>query len=263
MQLTPAERLLQELGVTEPNEIDLEAIAYHVSARVRFRNLEGCEAHITGNADEAIITVNQRSSFRRARFSIAHELGHWKYHRGRRLVCRVDDIQPRSAISVERVADGFAADLLMPAYLFQPLSRQQPKLTFKAVFALAEEFKTSREATAIRLVESGHSPAILVCHGLNGRKWFTRAPGVPDKWFPRDSLDAQSFAFGILFGQAPDDTYPRRIGADAWFDRWEASGFDVQEQSIKISDDKVLTIVSLIDQRMLVEADNRSGRQRR
>ena len=27
---------------------------------------------------------------------------------------------------------------------------------------------------AIRLVEGGHSPALLVCHGLKGRKWFAR-----------------------------------------------------------------------------------------
>jgi hypothetical protein len=35
--LTPAEALLQELGITEPEEIDLEAIAYHIGGRVRFR----------------------------------------------------------------------------------------------------------------------------------------------------------------------------------------------------------------------------------
>ena len=46
MALTQAERLLQELGVTEPGEIDLEAIAYHVNARVRYRPLDGCEARI-------------------------------------------------------------------------------------------------------------------------------------------------------------------------------------------------------------------------
>ena len=48
MLLSPAERLLQELGVTEPDEIDLEAIAYYVNARVRYRRLDGCEARIIG-----------------------------------------------------------------------------------------------------------------------------------------------------------------------------------------------------------------------
>jgi hypothetical protein len=61
--VTPAERLLQELGVTEPGEIDLEAIAFHLGAHVRYRTLDGCEARIIGSNDTAIITVNERSSY--------------------------------------------------------------------------------------------------------------------------------------------------------------------------------------------------------
>jgi hypothetical protein len=60
-----AERLLQELGITEPKEIDLEAIAYHVGAHVRRQPLDGCEARIIGCGDRAIITVKARSSHRR------------------------------------------------------------------------------------------------------------------------------------------------------------------------------------------------------
>ena len=55
--MTPAETLLRELGVTEPEEIDLEAIAFHAGARVRFRMLCGCEAHIVGCNGAAVITV--------------------------------------------------------------------------------------------------------------------------------------------------------------------------------------------------------------
>ena len=82
MPLTPAERLLQELGITEPNEIELDAIAHHVGACVRYRPLQGCEARIIGTGDRAIITVKSDSHPRRKRFSIAHELGHWYHHRG-------------------------------------------------------------------------------------------------------------------------------------------------------------------------------------
>ena len=114
MSLTPAEQLLQELGVTEPDEIDLEAIAFHAGARVRYRPLDGCEARIIGRGNAAIITVNAKSPYRRRRFSIAHELGHWHHHRGQSLVCRVEEYRPHHALSSERVADAYAADLLMP-----------------------------------------------------------------------------------------------------------------------------------------------------
>src|SRR5262245_19444797 len=129
----------------------------------------------------------------------------------------------------------------MPNYLFQPLAREHKKLTFKTVNALANEFSTSPSATAIRLIECDHSPAIVVCHGPKGRKWFSRARSVPDKWFPQDALDADSFAFGVLFGNEPDDPIPRRIGADAWFDRRGADHYEVHEQTIRAGPDEVLT----------------------
>lgn len=251
MHLTHAERLLQELGITELDEIDLEAIAFHVGARIRYRRLEGCEARIVGIGDQAIITVRADSHPRRKRFSIAHELGHWHHHRGQHLACRAEETLPGDARLPERVADNFAADLLMPNYLFRPLARQHERLTFKTVDALAEAFRTSQTATAIRLVQSDHAPAVLVCHGLTGRRWFTRSPSVPSRWFPQDALDAESFAFGVLFGNEPDDPIPRKIDADAWFDRSEAERFEVHEQSIRIGSDEILTLILMNDPGML------------
>lgn len=84
---TPAERLLIELGIEAPREIDLEAIAWDAGAEVRFASLDSCEARIIGYGNRAIITVEESSIPTRKRFSIGHELGHWKYHRGRSFVC--------------------------------------------------------------------------------------------------------------------------------------------------------------------------------
>jgi IrrE N-terminal-like domain len=253
--VTLAERLLQELGVTEPSEIDLEAIAFYLGARVRYRPLDGCEARIIGSTDTAIITVNERSSYRRKRFSIAHELGHWCHHRGKALVCRAEEFRPRDPTSPERIADANAADLIMPQYLFRPAAREHPKLNFKTVNVLAGIFHTSLTATAIRLVEGDHSPALLVCHGSQGRKWFTRGRGVQERWFPKDTLDADGFAFRVLYGGKPDDSLPRKIGADAWFDRWEAANHEVHEQTIRTGDDEILTLVLISDPRMLEDQD--------
>lgn len=156
-------------------------------------------------------------------------------------------------MSPERVANTFAADLLMPKYLFAPVARAYSKLNFKTVADIAGVFRTSLTATAIRLVDWGHSPALLVCHSSLGRKWFTRGPDVPSRWFPRDNLDADSFAFGVLHGGQPDDTMPRRIGAEAWFDRWEAQKHDVYEQTVRTGDGEVLTLILITDSPMLKE----------
>jgi hypothetical protein len=258
MSLTPAERLLQDLGITEPDEIDLDAIAFHTGARVRYRPLNGCEARIVGSRDRAIITVRADTPPRRKRFSIAHELGHWHHHRGQCLACRAEESRPGGLLSPERVADGYAGDLLMPNYLFRPLARQHARLTLKTVTTLADAFRTSQTATAIRLVESDHTPAVLVCHSPNGRRWFTRAPSVPTMWFPQDALDVDSFAFEVLFNNKPDDLMPRKVGANAWFDRWEAERYEILEQSCRIGSAEVLTILLISDRRML-DDDTRSG----
>jgi hypothetical protein len=255
--VTPAEKVLLDLGVTEPKDIDLEAIAYYLGARVRYRPLDGCEARIVGSGNAAIITVNARGSHRRRRYSIAHELGHWRHHRGKALVCRAEELANHGPLSPERVADAYAADLLMPRYLFDPVARQHPKLNFNVVNALADEFETSLTATAIRLVEGDHSPALAVCHGTGGRKWFVRAPSVSPRWFPRDSLDSESFAFDVLFGKAEGTTMPRKIGADAWFDRGEAEKYDVLEQTVRTGNNEILTLVLIPDERMCEEQEER------
>jgi IrrE N-terminal-like domain len=259
--LTAAEQVLADLGITDPSEIDLEAIAWTLGARVRYRPLDGCEARIIGNGDRAVITVNDRSHPHRQRFSVAHELGHWRYHRGRLLVCRADDIGRAgdSRPISERTADNYAAQLLMPGYLIEPIARAHPKLTFQAVRAIADIFATSLTSTAIRLMDIRHTPAVVVCHGPHGRKWFTRSPDVPDRWFPQDNLDSESFAFGILFGGAHDDRTPHKIGADAWFDRWDAERFEVLEQTIRTASDEILTLILITDGAMLDDIE-RSGR---
>ena len=251
--LAPAERVLHDLGITVPREIDIEAIAWYLGARIKRCDLDGCEARIIGHHDQAIIRVNSSSHPRRQRFSIGHELGHWHYHRGRMLVCRSEDIGNRKSGTpeMECVADAYAADLLLPHYLFVPISRQHAKLSFRTVRDLGNVFDTSLTATAIRLVESRHSPAVLVCHGPNGRKWFTRSPDVPERWFPRAHLDPESFAFDFLFDQGQEQAHPRLIGADAWFDRDEAQRYEVREHSVRTANDEILTLLMFTADGML------------
>lgn len=251
--LSHAEKILKRPGITEPREIDLEAIAWTLGVRVKYRPLDGCEARIVGHNDQAIITVNSRNSPQRQRFSLAHELGHWNHHRGRILVCRADEIGSRDnkRSPVERDADTYAADILMPRYLFQPIAKSYEKLTFQVVRALAGRFDTSLTATAIRLIEGDHFPATLVCHGLKGRKWFCRAPSVPERWFPQDQLDSDSYAFDTLFGRKAEEIIPRKIGADAWFDRHGAAEYEIHEQTIRTGNEEILSLLLIDDERML------------
>jgi hypothetical protein len=251
--LTAPELLLQELGVTEPNDIDLEPIAYHVGCEVRYRRLDGCEACILGDDDRAIITITTRASKARQRFSLGHELGHWHYHRGRSSICRPDDIanQTRSPLDRERIADGYAADLLLPRYLFEPRLIGAVRPSFTTVERLAPEFRTSITATALRFVEFTPS-VMLICHGSNGRRWFKPAKDVPSRWFPRDDLDPDSYAFDVLFGEN-DRSRIVKIGADAWFDRSEAKRYEIFEETLRVGASETLTLLTLNVPEMLEE----------
>lgn len=249
--LAPAEDILRSLGITDPKEIDLAAIAWSLGAKVRSRPLDGCEARIMGVGNSAIITVNSRSHSRRQRFSIGHELGHWKKHRGQVMVCRSDEIGNVNATSAERSADQFAADLLMPVYLFQPILRDYRQLNFDSIRNVSDTFDVSFPATAIRAVEKGHHPAMLICNNQFSRRcWFVRSPLVPGRWFPRDELQPESSAMEVLYGTVLESR-PHRVPATAWFDCREASHHEVWEQSRKIGKDEVLTLLTFNDVKML------------
>jgi Zn-dependent peptidase ImmA (M78 family) len=251
--LSIPEKLLQDLGIERPQDIDLEAIAWELGARVKYRELRSYEARIVGRGDRAIITVDEKALPRRKRFSIAHELGHWHHHRGRCLICRSDEIgdSRRSVTDPERVADDYASDLILPRFILDPISRGIARPTLKAVREVADMFDVSLTATLLKIVEADHFPIIAICHSRTGRRWFRRAPSVPERWFPQQELDHESFAFTALFGQEPGAQGPRKIPAEAWFDRSEARQYDISEETFQVAQDQICTVLFLNDRKML------------
>jgi hypothetical protein len=248
---SPAERLLQELGVTEPKEIDLEAIAWYVGCTVKYRELEGCEARILGAGNKAIITVSSSVSRTRKRFSLAHELGHWSHHRGRSFVCRSDDIanQNRGATDPERVADGYAADLILPRYLLKPYLDKIKRPSIDEIIKLSGGFTTSFAATAIRFTEMAPFPIVLVCHSKNGRKWFVRNRAVSTWYTPKVELDAESNAFDVVFGNK-EKASRSLIGADAWFGNSRAEQYEIYEQTQRMGDE-AFALLEITNEAML------------
>jgi len=244
-RVRPAERILLELGIEKPQDIDLEAIAWTLGAAVNYRPLDKCEAMIVGGDRRAIITVNSKAIPSRRRFSIAHEIGHWHHHRGRVLFCGARDIDNPAddALHPEKQADQFASDLILPTFMVKPCVVKMKRLTLAAVREIAEEFRASDTATLLKIVDLDRFPILVVCHSKERRRWFRRAPMIPGWWFPRPELDHESFAFDLLFGGAAESPYPRKIGADAWFEFRGVDRFEVQEQSFRLPNEEVLTLL--------------------
>lgn len=251
---THPERLLRSFGIESPGDIDLEAIAWELGAKVRIRSLKTCEARIVGRNGLAVITVDAGKPLRRRRFSIAHELGHWQRHRGRCLICRPQDIgsqQQRTANDPERLADEYASDLILPRYLLEPMLSDVPRLTIKSLTEVADEFQASRPATLIKVVASGRFPILMVCTTRAGRRYFNASPSVPRRWFPRTDVSPDSLAFDMLFGGKLESGVPRPVKASAWFDR-DVGGYTILEQSFR-SGGEILSILTLTDKKMLAE----------
>lgn len=243
----PAERILMELGITRPEEIDLDAIAWTLGAAVKYRPLDKCEAMIVGSASRAIITVGTTGASERRRFSLAHEIGHWHHHRGKILFCGSQEIgnPAHRTLDPEYQADEFASDLVLPNYMFRPRIAKMKRLALSAVREIKEEFGVSLTATLLKLIEANRYPIIAVCHNKSNRRWFRRTDIIPGWWFPKDDLDSESIAFEMLFGGAAEIPRPMKIGADAWFDFRNAERFEIQEQSFLLPNDEVLTLLIL------------------
>lgn len=256
-KLSASEILLQSLGVTEPCEIDLEAIAWNQGAEVKYRKLEGCEARILGAGNKAIISIQKDAYKRRRRFSIGHELGHWHHHRGKSFSCRKEDIGNYAGVNVtneaEKLADNYSANLLLPHYIFLNVVKQYSQPTFNTIFSIADVFDVSKTCTAIRFVEHGNFPCILVCYSQSGRKWFCRNKDVPSKLFPNVELDHESLAFEVMFGDV--DNSKREVSSgDTWFNWWQAERYEVWEETIKLKVGETLTLLTWKNEKMLEKA---------
>lgn len=234
--------LLDELGIGAPEEIDVEAIASYCDATVVYESLSGCEARIIGLGDRAIITVRADARRERQRFSIGHELGHWMRDRARiGFSCTESSFHVEwSTENPERRANRFAADLLLPERFFQPAAKDQP-MTLATARSLATTFTTSLTATAIRLVELGSFPAMLVCSDTAGnRKWYVTGPDVrirPVLRVGRDTV-AYEIAHGGRRGNGPAE-----VCSDGWVDYPDAGWYELTEDSIAMGRDLVLSLL--------------------
>jgi len=245
--------LLEELGITEPADIKIEAIAEYCGATIVYEPLQGCEARILGHGNRAIITVNDTSLRERQRFSGSHELGHWMRDRGKIAFACTEMVFAAEwwEDNPEVRANRYAADLLLPPFMFSRRAKNRD-MTFVTVRDLAKEFQTSLTATAIRLVEHGSFPAMLVCYEMGKRRWFTRGLDVPQVLWPRNEPGRYTVAYDLVHDTATAEG-PVDVYADGWFDIRNANHYEVREHSIKITDRFVLSLLWWKDEGQILD----------
>lgn len=246
--------LLRELGITEPEDIRLEAIAEYCGATIIYEPLRGCAARIVGYGDHAFITVDSKSRLERRRFSAGHELGHWMMDRAKvsSFLCQEKVFATEwSEDNPERRANRYAADLLLPKFMFEPRAKNR-EISFATVRSLAAEFSTSLTATAIRLIELGSFPAIIVCNEPGRRRWFFRGSDVPDMLRIRQVPGAYTSAYDLLRGSSRIEG-PTDIQADGWIEHPDAHRYKIREDSLPIFHNLILSLLWWKDESQLLD----------
>lgn len=204
-----AQSVIEELGITKPDQIELELIGICRGVMSHEVAFSGAEARLITSAtkDNAIATINSRIPEEgRKRFALAHELGHFELHREEATDWNCTDsdfIRLHKNEDSEVEANVFAAELLMPEKMFHvECAGMDP--SFVSIVKLAEIFRTSLSSTAFRYASIGNHPCALICTKDSELAWFNRSDDFPYKLYTIRSKVRSETGAGEFFSKGID-----------------------------------------------------------
>lgn len=234
---------------------DSEGITYSYGHyREYFDGLLECRSgafHIYINLD-----TNKTSRSPRARFSFAHELGHYFLDWHRMALSR--GVPPHGSkadfesanLAAEREADMFAANLLLPAVQVRDAARRC--IDAEEIIRLAEIFCTSLSATAIRCARLDLSPLIVMRWTETKRAWCWSSKKYEQRTGNKAFRSADRIPQGSLTRQLLDRSCDRPAASQkgttmsAWFpavSSGSASDDILIEECISLGPHGALTIL--------------------
>lgn len=163
-----------------PVPVPLEELAYLAGiTKIEPLSSEGFEGTLIADANKArgAIFYSALSPRPRQRFTIGHELGHFllPWHRQTVFECTAADIRSKTNKEWERQANEFSSELIMPTDWVKRrlLALRDPELAH--IFKLREEFQTSMEMTARRVVELSEYACAVVFSKENSVLYSVRS----------------------------------------------------------------------------------------
>ena len=186
------------------------------------------------------ICVNAADRDERQRFTICHEIAH--------VVLGLPsdhETQPWWSAKrplAERLCDAFAAELLLPERLFQPLA-EHAAVSLASVDALASQFLASTTATGSRFATVISTPCAFVLSENGNVRNTSRSKALIDAnaWIPpRMGVPSGTVSQRARAGAAAARA---RIDADVWFSNWERGGTLLEEARYLAKWDQTLSLL--------------------
>lgn len=230
-----ARELLARTFVAKPADISIEALAFEAGRlRIEEGGLDGADGRIVADGKNGgTIRVRTGMPQTRARFTVAHEIGHCCLHAGG-FIDRRDSGKTMGIwndASEEAEANTFAGELLLPKDLFVPRFRGKTP-SIKLLETIAEEFQTSRLATAVQYIHyTNEVVAVVVSQGWEiewARKTKDFHPTIKSGRVSKDSAAGERLA-----GIRGDSGRMVLTPAYAWLEGFSnSSNKDIKEDSI-------------------------------
>lgn len=208
--------------------IDLENIAEKYGITYSYGNygnaFDGLLEHSFG-AFHIYINIDrlEHAHTERARFTFAHELGHYFIDNHRNALAQgLTPSHPSftgfvSDNLVEREADFFASCLLLPKNRVKADCFRR-KFEFKLIQELSKKYQTSITATALRYASIRCHPIMVVCSSNSKIKWYWYTDDFPF-WSLKygKSKVSENTAVGEYFLKGVKYTTTENVFADDWF----------------------------------------------
>lgn len=232
-----ARAVIEALRIRAPSELEVDLIAAHHGAMTLFRPLLREEGRLVRRGARGIIVVAlPLADTPRARFVIAHELGHFLLHAGRDqfFLCTTADLSDYRKSGMEAEANRFAAELLMPEPWFAPqCTRARPCLD--DLKELSHTFRTSLMATAIRFADFASEPFAAVVSRDAKVQFSVRSQSFP-YFVPRGRrIRAESLASRLHDGRTAPEP-PGMVEASAWSSVRAATDRELLEHSMRLGE---------------------------
>jgi hypothetical protein len=212
-----ARMLVEELGGPR----DVFSIAAALRLEVRSVAAIGFDGALVRPTNLPIGTILVRDSIKelgRKAFTVAHEIAHFVLpgHEQADLVCTPEDIDNWSgeAKHLEREADEFAAELLMPVSLVQPMIKpERPSL--RLIEHIAQTTGASMSAAGRRYCDLTSERCAFVWSRRGAISWARCSEEFGHKLYSSNQISPGTYAFDCFNGDTVPNS-PQPVKAELW-----------------------------------------------